>query len=848
MRATQEMGIFQQPANSMQNDLLEETWFQIRRPSRYLGHELFSTIKDPEEVTLYFALAFPDLYEVGMSYLGMKILYHILNQRPEIWAQRVFTPAPDMARVMEESGILLPALESGRPLKDFHIVGFSLPYELGYTNVLKMLELGEIPLRGDERSESDPLVIAGGPCTYNPEPMADFFDAQVIGDGEQIIEEICNQWLDWKEKQETREALLHRLSSLAGVYVPTVHRGQNQGTAPLRIRKRVVQDLNQTDYPALSPLPYQQIIHDRLSVEIARGCTRGCRFCQAGIIYRPVRDRSPEEVFQKVEEGLKKTGYEEVTLLSLSSGDYTCLNTLLPKLMERWEREKVAVSLPSLRVDTLTPEVMEQILRVRKTGFTIAPEAGTQRLRDVINKNITEEEILQTARTVFSLGWRVLKLYFMIGLPTETEGDLEGLVHLVKKIEREVRQKGRRMEIHVALSTFSPKPHTPFQWAAQLSVEESLSRMSFIRSALNSRHIQVKWNDTRQSFLEGLLARGDRQMGRVLYRAFKKGCLLDGWGEHFSWEKWQEALAEEGRDTRNDLRAKEREENLPWDFIDTGVNKEHLWAEYQKGLEGGSTPDCRHGECNQCGVCPAFKVKPLLFDRFTPPPGQTFRLFPKESARKFRLLISKTGPSRYLGFLEWKQAIIRALRRADLPLVYSEGFHPMPRLSFGPALPVGLSSLGEMIDIQVMDWPKAETIKDLLPGELFPGTKILSLSEIPLNSPMPQPQRYYYQVDLPRKMADTEKLERFQKADHWPIEKPGKNQEPFDLKPLISEMALLPGIPGMMTFSWVLKIGSHGEVRPDAVLQSLWQLPEENLKGLVVNRSLSPVKGEETGL
>ncbi|HMK65842.1 MAG TPA: TIGR03960 family B12-binding radical SAM protein, partial [Thermodesulfobacteriota bacterium] len=515
----------------MQNDLLRKTWFQIRRPSRYLGHELFSTIKDPEKVALRFALAFPDLYEVGMSYLGMKILYHILNQRPEVWAERVFTPAPDMVRVMEENGILLPALESGRLLKDFHIVGFSLPYELGYTNVLKMLELGGIPLRSDERSEVDPLVIAGGPCTYNPEPMADFFDAQVIGDGEQVIEAVCDQWLDWKEKLETRESLLYRLSSLSGVYVPAVHRGQNKNTDPLLIRRRIIPDLNLTAYPDVSPLPYQQIIHDRLSVEIARGCTRGCRFCQAGIIYRPVRERSPEEVFQKVEEGLKQTGYEEVTLLSLSSGDYTCLNSLLPALMERWEREKVAVSLPSLRVDTLTPEVIEQILRVRKTGFTIAPEAGTQRLRDVINKNITEEEILHTAQTVFSLGWRVLKLYFMIGLPTETEEDLEGLISLVKRIEREVRRKGRRMEIHVALSTFIPKPHTPFQWAAQLSVEESLARLSYIRSALNSRHIQVKWNDTRQSFLEGLLARGDRPMGRVIYRAFKKGCLLDGWGE-----------------------------------------------------------------------------------------------------------------------------------------------------------------------------------------------------------------------------------------------------------------------------------------------------------------------------
>ena len=720
-----------------------EDLLKIAKPSRYLGGEINSVAKDPSGVKLKFALAFPDVYEVGMSHLGAKILYHILNGIPEVACERVFAPWPDMESYLREKGLPLCSLESSRALKDFDVLGFSLQYELNYTGVLQILDLAGIPLRASQRTEGYPLVIGGGPCALNPEPLADFFDLFVLGDGEEAAPEICREIIAAKDQGQKKEALLERLGRIEGVYVPSFFQVEYQADGRIRqivplkkdlphVSRRVLPDLEGGAFPSCPVLPFMEVIHDRLNIEIARGCTRGCRFCQAGMIYRPLRERSPRKILDLMKGGLESTGYDEVSLLSLSTGDYTCIDPLLSSVLDLTRGRKIAVSFPSLRVETLTPSLIQQVQEVRKTGFTLAPEAGTERLRRVINKGNTEEDLLSTIQQVFSAGWRRVKLYFMIGLPTEEEKDLEGIASLCQKALRVARRSKGSAQINVSVSTFIPKAHTPFQWESQGSIEEVRKKHQFLRKNLDRHGLNFKWTDPRLSFLEGVFARGDRRLGQCLEEAYSLGCRLDGWGEHFRFELWEKAFAQARMDPSFYLRERDPEEALPWDHLESRVNKSFLKEERKKALQALSTPDCRQASCNGCGVC--FEVEALsnrmatggdLETRLTPSPGpQENSSFP---VRRFRCHLTKFGPARFLGHLEFSQAIIRAFRRAEIPLVFSQGFHPLPRVAFGPPLPVGTESWAEYLDFHVQGkfWPEEGLVR--LNQVFFSGVEILAI-------------------------------------------------------------------------------------------------------------------------
>ncbi len=728
-----------------------------------MGNEFGSIAK--KSVDVRFVLAFPDVYEVGMSHLGLQILYAILNSVEWIGAERVYAPWPDREDAMRASGEVLSTLETTTPLASADILGFTLQYELSCTNILNMLELSGIPLLSSERSEDFPLILGGGPCASNPEPLADFFDIFLFGDGEEAILEIAETYRNWKKEKGVKADLLQRLSGIEGVYVPSFfsvsyHRdGRISEIAPLKpgyekVKRRIAADLEQLPYPTRPVVPFLKAVHDRVSMEIARGCTRGCRFCQAGYLYRPVRERSPEKVMETIKAVLKNTGYDEISLLSLSSADYGCISDLLKNLMTTFEAERVAVSLPSLRVGSLTRELIDEIVKVRKTGFTLAPEAGTERLRRVINKGITEEDLILNSRNAFEAGWRVIKLYFMIGLPTETQEDIIGIAEMSAQVKRAGKGTGHGGDVTVSVGSFVPKPHTPFQWEPQIGIREIGEKQRFLRGELKKRKLAFKWHDASLSFLEGVFARGDRRLARVLLEARKLGCRFDGWGEHHDFQKWQQAFETAGIDPEFYLRRREYSEVLPWARLDCGVSDDFLLGEVKKSREEILTGDCRDGCCTECGVCDFSEIRMRLHK---PRPVGSSGLSGDRQERmaetdspaslretgtgsegadvsRMRLRFSKTGAMSLLSHLELLHLFTRAVRRADIPIRYSLGFHPHPKFSFATALSVGVESWAEYFDMEIAAGLDSQSVRNALNASLPEGIRILEACEIPLRS------------------------------------------------------------------------------------------------------------------
>ncbi|WP_407717592.1 TIGR03960 family B12-binding radical SAM protein [Hornefia butyriciproducens] len=589
---------------------------QVEKPARYIGNEVNVVVKDPAETELRFAFAFPDMYEIGMSYMGLQIIYNLVNKMEKVCCERVFAPAPDMEALMRRENYPLFTLETKTPCREMDLLGFTLQYEMSFTNILNMLELSEISLRSDERSERDPLVIAGGPCAFNPEPLADFIDLFLIGDGEEALPEFLELIRVCRKQGLSREETLKRAAGLSGVYVPSFYEPVYDASgvvleykkkwygAPDRVRKAIVSDLNHAEYPVNNIVPLIETVHDRAVVETFRGCTRGCRFCQAGMIYRPVRERSRENILRIAAEQLKRTGHDELALLSLSTSDYSDFEGLAMELTEYCRERNVSLSLPSLRLDSFSFQVLEEIQKYKKSGLTFAPEAGTQRLRDVINKGITEEDIYSAVEQAIELGWRHVKLYFMIGLPSETDADLDGIAEIAKNIINIHKRSGRggRFNVTVSISNFVPKAHTPFQWFPQNSTEEFKRKHDYLTERLRIKGVTYNYHDDAVSTCEAVFARGDRRCGQLLLNAHRAGCRFDGWSEYFDRDKWNELLQNWEVDYRfYTERERSCDEVFPWDVIDSGVTKDFLLRENRKAEQAMTTADCRSG-CSGCGV------------------------------------------------------------------------------------------------------------------------------------------------------------------------------------------------------------------------------------------------------
>jgi radical SAM family uncharacterized protein/radical SAM-linked protein len=688
---------------------------RVEKPGRYVGGEWNEVKKKPGAADVRVALAFPDVYEIGMSYLGQKILYGLLNKDSSVLAERVFAPWPDFEQELRQAGVPLASLENGIPLRDFDIVGFSLLYELNYSNILTILDLGGIPLFAADREKRHPLVIAGGPAAFNPEPVAEIFDLLVLGDGEEAFPEIIAAWRALRTRALDRPALLKELARIEGVYVPSLYVPERRGASPLlipsprdgappRITKRVLKGFGSSYFPVKIVVPSVRVVFDRVAMEAARGCPQNCRFCQAASVYFPFRPKDPGFVLKTMVRSLRQTGYEDSSLSALSVSDYPHLEETARCLMDELARDKISLSLSSLRPGGLSPKLVESILKVRKTGFTLVPEAGTERLRAVINKKLTDDAIRDALAAAFSGGWRLVKFYFMAGLPTETEEDLRGIVDMVRRsldLGRSIL--GAPPRIHLSLSSFIPKPHTPFQWLGMEDEPTLMEKQRFVRSELGrSRSVEFKGHPVKTSILEAVFSRGDRRLNRVLVRAWSEGARFDSWGDRLDFALWEKAFTEEGVDPGDYLGPIDPEAVLPWDHIDTGIRKSRLRREFERALRAESSPTCLELSCAECDGCDIrfWKKRTAPFRKPALPAARPPLGEPSGEVFRYRVIYSKKGKARYLSHIDLIHVLQRSFRRAGVEVRKTRGFHPKMDFSYGPALPLGMEGLREVLEFK----------------------------------------------------------------------------------------------------------------------------------------------------
>jgi radical SAM family uncharacterized protein/radical SAM-linked protein len=931
----------------------EELLPLVEKPARYTGGEHGALRGEAAPGVLRFALAFPEVYEIAQSHLGYQILYDLLNREPGVRAERVYAPWLDLERLLRDRGLPLVSLESFTPLREFDVVGVSLQYELTYTNVLQLLELGALSRFAAERSDDEPIVVAGGPTSFNPEPLAPFLDAVLLGDGEEAIVEIARAMRELRGRP--RADRLERLAQIGGIYVPSRFAPEYGDDGRLRrmrpvdgqaavVSKRILRDLDSIPPPEIHVTPNVKIVHDRASVEVMRGCVKGCRFCQAGYVYRPLRERDPRNVIAAGERLLERGGYDELSLLSLSTADYSCVNPVLSSVMDRFAAERVAVSLPSTRVEAISPRILEEIRKVRKTGFTLAPEAGTQRLRDVIQKEYTDEELLGAARTLFTMGWKHIKLYFMCGLPGETEEDLVGIAELAARVSRQ-HPKGRGA-VTASVSNFVPKSHTPFQWVSQISLEENLERQAILRAECRRRSVDFKWHDARSSWLEGLFSRGDRRLAPLLVAAYERGCRFDGWSEAFRWETWNEAITASGIDPEEYLRRRNLDETLPWDHLDAGLAKKWLQQELRRALEGRLTPDCSIENCTYCGACDFTSIRNVTYHRegakgsehrggdvdpwaraqvsgdeewetrawqkivarktakaerlrarrdgATPPqaasasgapapvaddavepaplspcataeaeaprrgsgnaeewlegdpsalPARPTGVAPPPAAARYRLRYRKVRLARFIGNLELIGVLGRAARRAGLPLAYSGGHHPLPRMSFGPALPVGVESDSELFDLELTRAMPSDEIERRLGPALPPDLELVSVEPIALRAASIEsgieslrfrvdlaPLGNLGTIDLPGRVA------AFAAGSPLAVRRRKDREATVDAHEYIRALRLVSDT----ALEVEIRFGPTGSLKPSSFVEALLALPADDSRRLRIRKLDAP--------